>query len=119
MKRVKNFVKIVEKNTVAIYAILFLIIIGLIFYIFVDNSDVSKTTKYSQIRVNNDLGDSTVCKSSAIRNDTTNILIRFCGTGQVFILDSSDVSTTATESEATVTEWYCCYWNKHFWYKYM
>lgn len=104
MKRVKNFVKIVEKNTVAIYAILFLIIVGLIFYIFVDDSDVSKIAKYNQIKVNNDLGDSTACKSSAIRNDTTNILIKFCGTGQVYVLDSSDVSTTATESDATVTE---------------
>lgn len=104
MKRVKNSIKKLGKNVFTVYAILTLIIIGLIVYIFVDNDDNSKATKYSQIKVNNDLGDSTACKSNSIRNDISDIVIKFCGTGEVIVLDSSNDSNAATESDTTVTE---------------
>lgn len=106
MKRVKNSIKKLGKNIFTVYAVFVLIIIGLVVYIFIDNDGASKTTKYNQIKVNNDLGESTACKSNAIRNETANILIKFCGTGEVLILDSSNVSTTdtVTESDATVAE---------------
>jgi flagellar biosynthesis/type III secretory pathway M-ring protein FliF/YscJ len=104
MKRVKNTMKKLGKKFFTVYGILVLIIIGLIAYIFIDNADNSKTTKYSQIKVNNDLGQTTACKSNSIRNDITNIVIKFCGNGEVVVLDSSNVSTTATESDATVVE---------------
>ncbi len=104
MKRVKNYIKKIGKNISTVYAILILIIIGLIVYIFVDNNYNSKTTTYSQIKVNNDLGDSIACKSNAIRNDTTNIVIKFCGAGEVTILDSSNASTTTAETGTTATE---------------
>ena len=104
MKRVKNSIKKIGKNIFTMYAVLILIIIGLIVYIFVDNNGNSKTTTFSQIKVNNDLGDATACKSTSIRNETNNIVIKFCGTGEVIILDSSNTSTTTTESDTTVTE---------------
>lgn len=104
MKRVKNSMKKLGKKFFTVYGILVLIIIGLVVYIFVDNDDNSKKAKYKHIEVNNDLGETTACKSNSIRNDTTNIVIKFCGNGEVVVLDSSNVSTTATESDATVTE---------------
>ncbi len=103
MKRVKNSIKKIGKNIFTMYAVLILIIIGLIIYIFVDNNGNSKTTTFSQIKVNNDLGDATACKSNSIRDETNNIVIKFCGTGEVIILDSSNTSTTTTESD-TATE---------------
>lgn len=104
MKRVKNSMKKLGRKFFTVYGILVLIIIGLIAYIFINNTDNSKTSKYSQIKVNNDLGETTACKSNSIRNDTTNIVIKFCGTGEVVILDSSNASTTATESDVNVAE---------------
>jgi len=104
MKRVKNSIKKLGKNTFTVYAILVLIIIGLIVYIFVDNDDNSKTAKYSQIKFNSDLGESTACKSNSITNDIANIVIKFCGSGEVVVLDSSNTSNTATESDTAVAE---------------
>ncbi len=102
MKRVKNSIKKIADNVLAMYAILTLIIIGLIIYIFIDNGGNTSKTIYKQIKVNNDLGDSVACKSNVIRDDVTNIVIKFCGDGEVTILDSSNTSTT-TETDASVT----------------
>ncbi len=105
MKKVKSSITKqilnIEKKYLITFTVLILIIFGLIVYICCDKNGNTNTTKLSQLRINNDLGDSTACKSSNITSDTSNIQIKFCGNGKVVILDSTNI---ATETEQTTTE---------------